>query len=150
MLRSKDVFDLRKNGNLDEAYKLALQLNDVPSCDNWDKRALGWCLIDLIKQDPLHTPPNLLNEYQDRLQNIQLDEEDEIFEKQKTYALSLCDHRFAVCKCAQNFSKQKNYAAAVKCYCELHPDVPVQCHESFGWDIYKYCNELYIANLDSI
>lgn len=56
MSTSKEVFSLRKNGSLDEAYELALKLNDTSSPDDWDKRALGWCLIDLIKRDPIHIP----------------------------------------------------------------------------------------------
>lgn len=150
MPTSRDVFDLRKNGKLEDAYKLALKLNDVPSPDNWDKRALGWCLIDLIKRDSSHIPATVLNDYRHRLEHVHLtDEKDEIFEKQKAYALSLCDPGAKVCRCAQKFSKQKNYADAVNSYLKLHPNVPIQWHESFGWDIYKRCRELYTDNPDN-
>lgn len=81
---------------------------------------------------------------------IHLAEKDEIFEKQRDYALSLCDPRAEICKCAQNFSKQKNYADAINSYLKLHPNVPIQWHESFGWDIYRYCAELSTANSDAI
>mgnify|MGYP000659764338 CR=1 FL=1 len=30
---------------------MALQLMNSPSPDEWDARAFGWCLIDLIKRD---------------------------------------------------------------------------------------------------
>ena len=51
MVTSKDVFAKRKEGQLDEAYSMALQLMNAINPDDWDIKAFGWCLIDLIKRE---------------------------------------------------------------------------------------------------
>lgn len=49
---SKDVFAKRKEGSIDEAYQLALAVDGFPpEVDEWDRKAMGWCLVDLIKRD---------------------------------------------------------------------------------------------------
>ena len=51
MITSKEVFAKRKEGAIDEAYKMALELMAAPQVDGWDQKAFGWCLIDLIKRE---------------------------------------------------------------------------------------------------
>lgn len=45
----KDVMNLRKAGNTQEAYEMAISDYQQNSDDIWSKRALGWCLFDTIK-----------------------------------------------------------------------------------------------------
>ena len=51
MITSREVFAKRKEGAIDEAYQIALQLMVKPGVDEWDRKALGWCLVDLIKRN---------------------------------------------------------------------------------------------------
>ena len=39
--RCKEVFSLRKEGSLDEAYKMALELMEISDKDDWDIRVFG-------------------------------------------------------------------------------------------------------------
>ena len=48
---SKQVFALRKEGKLKEAWDMACQLVSQPQIEDWDLRAFGYCLIDLHKQE---------------------------------------------------------------------------------------------------
>ena len=41
MTTSKEVFALRKEGALDEAYKMALELMEISEKDDWDIKAFG-------------------------------------------------------------------------------------------------------------
>ena len=52
---SKQVFALRKEGKLTEAWAMACQLVAQPQADDWDLRAFGYCLIDLYKQESVAT-----------------------------------------------------------------------------------------------
>lgn len=45
----KEVMNLRKTGNSQEAYEMAINDYQQNSDDIWSKRALGWCLFDAIK-----------------------------------------------------------------------------------------------------
>lgn len=46
---SRDVFDLRREGKLDEAYAMAKRLMENPNYSVWDKRAFAWCLHKMIQ-----------------------------------------------------------------------------------------------------
>jgi len=50
MSSSQEVFKKRREGLLDEAYQIALQRMSAPDKGEWDDKALGWCLVDLIKR----------------------------------------------------------------------------------------------------
>ena len=87
LVTSKDVFEARREGNLDRAYTMAQTLMEQLAPGPWDIRACAWCLIDLIKR------ANAMNEeadvalYQGELQKLAIDEADEVLFKQTLYAL---------------------------------------------------------------
>lgn len=144
MSTSKEAFALRKAGQLDEAYHLALQLNNTPDVDMWNMRALAWCLIDLIKRDAAAGRQQELEEYRQRLRNLPIDAlQDELLAKHREYALSLCEPYAPIISQAQANSKQGNFAEAVRCYASLLPDLPPKYHTSFGWDLYRLSKQLH-------
>jgi len=51
MSTSKEVFALRKSGQLEEAYKMACELMESSKRGEWDEKAFAWCVIDLVKRD---------------------------------------------------------------------------------------------------
>lgn len=51
LMNSSDVTRLRKNGQLDEAHQLALQLMAEHPDDIWNRRAYAWVLYALMKRD---------------------------------------------------------------------------------------------------
>ena len=60
---SQDVFAKRKLGETDEAYEMALQL-DLEGVDNeWNVKALAWCLVDLVKREVGIPNSPTLNKY---------------------------------------------------------------------------------------
>lgn len=63
MSDSKKVFDLRKEGNTEEAIKLARELIKQNSQDEWNQKALAWSLYDKLKQNiDRETKNEILNE----------------------------------------------------------------------------------------
>lgn len=74
MSTSKEVFALRKAGQLDEAYEMAAQLNDTAYPDIWDMRAFGWCLVDLIDREFSAKNYQKLKMYGRQLERIEVDE----------------------------------------------------------------------------
>ena len=57
---SKKVFSLRKEGKLQEAYNLATSLLRSDKEDEWNKRAMAWVLVDLIKIEINNNPQNAI------------------------------------------------------------------------------------------
>lgn len=89
MSTSKEVFNLRKSGQLNEAYKMAIELMNSPERDEWDVKAFAWCLIDLVKRDSKNKQTQNLQYFKQQLESIDVSD-DEILTNQKNYALQLC------------------------------------------------------------
>ena len=89
LVTSKDVFEARREGNLDRAYTMAKTLMEQPDPSQWDIRACAWCLIDLIKRANAMHEDAEVELYQGELQKLSIDEADEVLFKQTLYALRL-------------------------------------------------------------
>jgi hypothetical protein len=76
MTTNKEVFAKRKEGAIDDAYQLALQLMASPEADEWDRKAMGWCLVDLIKRDAQTAHPENLQHYRRQLESLQVAADD--------------------------------------------------------------------------
>lgn len=46
-MTAKDVFEIRRNGNFQKAYKMALNLAQIDPQNEWNKKALKYCIRDL-------------------------------------------------------------------------------------------------------
>ena len=84
---SRDVFDLRREGKLDEAYAMAKRLMENPDYSVWDKRAFAWCLVDLIKRANGENNQNAAERYRNELKGLIITESDGILCKQTEYVL---------------------------------------------------------------
>lgn len=88
---SKDVFAKRKAHQIDEAYRMAVQLINRPSHDEWDTRAFAWCVIDLIKRESSAGNTQVLDQYKQQLQNLVIPVDDEVLSSQRSFAINLCN-----------------------------------------------------------
>lgn len=147
MTTSKDVFAKRREGLMDEAYQMALQRMGAPDKDEWDDRALGWCLIDLIKRDVKKSRHDNLDHYRQQLEAIEVPPSDDVLTKQRLFAISLCSPKGQLANKAKQLSKLGRHEEAVNIYRELYIKAPADqdiC-TSLGWELYKICK----ASLDS-
>ena len=112
---SKEVFAERKQGNIQKAYKMAQQLVQHNPKDSWNHKALAWCLIDLIKQNPQE-------QYIEQLKQIPISARDDILEKSKAkLKIFFEDFEEQKIKEAENFSdanknKLSDFFNALKLY----------------------------------
>jgi hypothetical protein len=89
MSSSEEVFNLRKSGQLNEAYNMACDLMNNPNRGQWDIKAFAWCVIDLIKRDSKSQQIQNLQYFKQQLESIDVSD-DEILTSQKNYVLQLC------------------------------------------------------------
>ena len=139
LVTSKDVFEARREGNLDRAYTMAKTLLEQPNPGPWDIRACAWCLIDLIKR------ANAMNEeadvelYQGELQKLSIDEADEVLFKQTLYALRLGSPAMKELSAIKQLKDTGNIREATEkakaLYAEFPDDVTIKC--SYAWCLYK-------------
>ncbi len=143
MTTSKEVFAKRKQGAIDEAYQLALQLMASPDVDEWDRKAMGWCLVDLIKRDAQAGFPENLEHYRRQLEELQVTADDEVLQKGIRNALLLCRPNGQLIKQASGLSKEGRHAQAVALYRRagrlgpLDPEVQA----NLAWDMFRHAKE---------
>ncbi|MDY0222677.1 MAG: hypothetical protein RBR67_16220 [Desulfobacterium sp.] len=144
MMTNKEVFAKRKEGAIDEAYQMALQLMRAPDIDEWDFKALAWCLIDLIKRDANAGQIQNLAHYRQQLEIIKVNPNDDILQKGVGYALSLCNPHGQLIGKAKSLSKQGNHVEAANIYRKLYAngaaDIAIQT--SLAWELYKQSKKL--------
>ena len=144
MITSKEVFAKRKEGAIDEAYQMALEIVQAPSVSEWDFKAMSWCLIDLIKRDTQAENQQNLAHYCQQLESIKIDPKDEVLQKGVRNALSLCIPLGHLIAQARAFSKERKHAEAVDLYRKIFSNsrVDVEIHTNFGWELYKLSMQL--------
>lgn len=139
MITSKDVFSTRKEGRLDEAYKMAIELINKPNNDEWDIKAFAWCVIDLIKREAKSGNSENLHHYSDQLRNLAIDASDKILTDQKEYALRLCNPNSQEILRAKSLSKQGNHHEALNLYKRIYNngDQSIDVQTGFAWELYR-------------
>lgn len=145
MITSKEIFAKRKIGAIDEAYKMALELMASPQVNTWDRKAFGWCLIDLIKRDVKNGSMENLLHYRRQLESIELDPSDDVLTKGIRNALSLCKPFGHQISEAKALSKNGLHAESVAMYRTIWVNGAVDDQEiqtSFGWELYKHAKSL--------
>ena len=144
MTTSKEVFAKRREGQLEEAYQMALQLMNAPNPDEWDAKAFGWCLIDLIKRDAKAEKTGNLDHYRQQLESIKVPVVDEVLAKQRELAISLCTPGGRLANTAKQLSKAGRHGEAADIYRKLcrseADDHDIQT--SLGWELYNISKEL--------
>ena len=155
MITSKEVFAKRKEGAVDEAYQMALELMGSPNADDWDKKAFCWCLIDLIKRDASNGKLENLSHYRSQLESIRADPSDEVLTKGIRNALSLCNPSGREFSQAKDLSRAGKHTEAVAAYRKALACGPVdrEIQTGFGWELYKHSKELMAqgnANLGAV
>lgn len=148
MITSKEVFAKRKEGAVDEAYRMALELMGSPNANDWDRKAFCWCLIDIIKRDIGNGHDANLAHYQLQLENVELDSSDEVLVKGIRNALSLCNPGGQEVSKAKALSKEGRHAEAAAAYRKAFAVGPgnKEAQTGFGWELFKHSKQLVAAD----
>ncbi|MBC7705174.1 MAG: tetratricopeptide repeat protein [Rhodoferax sp.] len=148
MITNKDVFAKRRAGAIDEAYQLALQLMGAQEVAEWDRKALGWCLVDIIKRDAQAGNRQNLEHYRRQLEGLEIAADDDMLRNGIRNALLLCSANGQFVKQASALSKEGRYAEAVTKYREAwtHGSLDLEAQTSLGWDLFKHVKQLMVSD----
>lgn len=138
---SKEVFAERKNGNTEQAYKMAKQLMANNPNDEWNQRALAWCLVDLIKhstqqhQEAVH----YINEFK----LIDVVTQDELLTKQLNYFEKQNNPLNNEINLAREASKSGKHKEAANIYFKILKQQldNLEIQTSFAWSLYFLAKE---------
>lgn len=139
MATSQEVFALRKSGSLDEAYAMALELIEAEPNDDWNIKALAWCLYDLTKRAVSKNDYPLAKGFVERLEGLQISELDEILLKSVEHVKVLASPEKKIILQAKEKSKQGSHEEALTLFrqaIQLFPD-DVDLNTQFAWELQK-------------
>ena len=148
MITNKEVFAKRKEGAIDEAYRMALELMGAPQVDDWDRKAFCWTLIDLIKRDAKSGNQENLPHYRNQLEGSKVDLSDDVLAKGIRNALALCNSHGQQISQAKAFSKEGQHAQAAAVYRTVWADgaADKETQTDLGWALFKHSKELMAAD----
>ncbi len=141
--RVKEIYALRRSGQLNDALNLANSLLREDSYDDDYKKAYAWVAIDLCKNHIENNQLDKAHTFFKLLQELNFEYEDEFVEsiqKQTKFLRPKIDKSYAQIQKAEVLSKSGENQEALAIFktlisqnklTELH-------HESYGWVIYRY------------
>jgi tetratricopeptide (TPR) repeat protein len=138
-ITSKEVFAKRKSGALDEAYQMALNLVEQQPSDEWNFKALAWCLIDLCKREATANNTAAVSNYIQQLQSIKFSSPDDILSKQMEMVSKLSNPASQKLQQAKQASKSGNHQVAINIYRGVLQQQPQNqdVRTSIGWEVYR-------------
>jgi hypothetical protein len=151
LITKKDVFAKRREGAIDEAYQMALQLIGTPKVSDWDFKALAWCLIDLVKRDVEAENRQNLAHYRQQLEAIKIDPKYAVLLNSTRNALLLCNPQGKLINDAKTLSKLGQHADAANIYRKVWSSgtADVETQNSLGWELYRHAKQLMaLDNID--
>lgn len=139
MPTSQEVFTLRRNGSLDEAYSMALEIIEEDPHNEWNIKALIWCLYDLTKRAVSANDYSLARTYIDRIDSLSIENLDEILinsiDRIKIQAIP--EKRIILQ--AKEKSKEGNHQEALTLFSQaiqLFPD-DIDLNNQYAWELQK-------------
>lgn len=144
MITSTQVFAKRKEGAVDEAYRMALELMGAPDVGDWDRKAFCWCLIDIIKRDVGNGNNENLAHYRMQLEGVEAAPSDEVLAKGVRNALSLCIPGGREISEAKALGREGRYEEAAALYRKALAlgNTNEDVHMGFGWELHKHSKAL--------
>ena len=136
---TKKVFELRKNKQLSDAYKIASHLFTNDPKDEWIQKAYAWVLIDIIKIEStknLELAKNFFNQ----LNSINFVTHDDILSKQIELLKPKLDSGYTQVQQAEQLSKNGKHQDALNIFQNMKQtgNLNISHHESYGWILYRY------------
>lgn len=139
MPTSKEVFALRREGLIDEAYAMSLELIDLDPNDDWNIKALAWCLYDLVKRSVSQNDYVSAKTYCERLESLPIEGTDEILFKALENAKVLSNPGMKIILQAKEKSIQGNHDEALNLFRQALGKFPddIDLNTQFAWELKK-------------
>lgn len=155
MATSKEIFAARREGKLDEAYKMAVQRMAAPDKNEWDDRALGWCLVDLIKRECSGSKTANFDHYVTQLKELEVSSDDEVLTQQRDRVLLMASPTGGELEKAKQLSKAGRHHESANVYRTILKSNPddTGVASSLGWELYRLAksqSDDLTANLTSV
>ncbi|SVC80547.1 uncharacterized protein METZ01_LOCUS333401, partial [marine metagenome] len=131
---------------------MALELMEISDKDDWDIKAFGWCLVDLIKRDVKSGHQKNVANYAQQLEGLKIDPSDNILTEQRQYALKLCTPSGQEIQKAKDLSKQEKHLEALNIYRKIFNsgDQSEDIQKSLAWEQYRVAKAMIDQDLPNL
>lgn len=137
--RSKNVTELRRDGQLDEAHALSLKHIADSEADDYDRAAHAWCLIALVKQHSADGNHLKLSDYLEQLQCFKVPTADVMLAEHRAKALELVNPERRAIQSARKLSQKSLHNEAARIYADLYANGKLAPDDlkAWGWELYR-------------
>lgn len=145
--RPRQVTTLRRDGRLDEAFKLASEQAASAEADEWDISDLGWCLVDLVKRHSTDRDQSLLRDYLSQLAKLQIPASNSLLLEHCERALTLADNDRRAVMFARKLGTDGHHDKAVHAFAELMAKGSLTRDDkvAYGWELYRATQAIFRA-----
>lgn len=137
---SKEIFALRREGKIDEALPLARSLYAEKPDDEWNLRALAWCLISAFYEEKHVEAQRALS---DELEGLPKLEADELLVASRRKIADRIDPLHQAIYAAKTLSRTGDHHSAYKELSRLRREhgSSLDLDTSLAWEIFRLLNE---------
>lgn len=149
--RTSKIYELRRQGNIDDARQLAEEYLQYNNTDEEVLKAYAWTLIDICKREKQNNNIDEAWNVFEKLSKINFHDTSDEFTKtlvRNINQLKLSLNPFyKQIQEAKELVKNGNIDSAYEILSKIFSknDIPTEFHESYGWTIYRYLREHYTS-----
>ena len=113
---SKEVFAMRKRGEIDEAYRQGRLLIATPEGRQnlWNYRAYAWALVSMIEREADREQSTVLPALLKELNELTVEPDDEVLTNKRNYLMHRFSRSYALSREAYDLRQDGRYAEEVK------------------------------------
>ena len=141
----KNIFRLRKEGELEEALAQARELFDTMPNDPWVIRAYAWVLYDKIKLAQAAHNDDEASQFSEELSKLNIPKGDDILIESVGRILRQNNPRERKLREASELDYAGNPLGALRIFREIKnqfSETDTAFHTAYGWSLYKYLKEI--------
>ena len=139
-LTARDIFAMRKSGEIDEAYRQARQLISTPEgrANIWNYRAYAWSLVSMIEREAGKEQSAVLPALIKELRELTVESDDEALTKKRGYWMRCFSKTYALSREAYELREKGRYLEEVKLREQIvaSPEATSEDRLGLGWAYY--------------
>ncbi|MBZ5857558.1 tetratricopeptide repeat protein [Flavihumibacter profundi] len=144
MADTKEIFQLRKAGHLEEAYTKARVAYQASPEDPWVIRAIAWVLYDLLKKALSEENQEVVSGYVRELQSLNLPAEDEVLIQRVKAMIEQADNEHQVWHKARKLADEGKFKESLQLLRSIGQFFinNATFSNSYGWCLFHYLKYL--------
>lgn len=141
---TREIFSLRKAGNIEEAYALAVEAYAEAPADEWVIKAYGWVLYDKLKAALQNPKQEVIQQLVQEIETLNVSEADEMLSPNLKRLLDQAQPEGQQLRRAKDLDKNNQHAEARIIFRQIRKSFigNTQFADSYGWCLFKQLKQI--------